>query len=104
MMVRLFTAAKLVLPNFSRLHPSIPSIYLEQRYIPIFSSTDLNKKANLHCSCCHCQVARRSSFLLVFNQALTVQYSVFNKTQIKYIKYFITINYFWRKQNSLARF
>ena len=33
-----------------------------------------------------------SSFLLVFNQALAVQYnSVFKKTQIKYLKHFITI-------------
>ena len=30
-----------------------------------------------------------SSFLLVFNQALAVQYSVFRKTQIKYLKHFI---------------
>ena len=37
MMVRLFTAAKLVKStNFSRLHPSIQSIGLEQRYIPVF--------------------------------------------------------------------
>ena len=32
-----------------------------------------------------------SSFLLVFNQALAVQYSVFNKTQIKYLKHITTI-------------
>ena len=32
-----------------------------------------------------------SSFLLVFNQALTVKYSVFNKTQIRYLNHFITI-------------
>ena len=33
-----------------------------------------------------------SSFLLVSNQALAVQYnSVFKKTQIKYLKHFITI-------------
>ena len=31
------------------------------------------------------------SFLVVFNQALEVQYSVFNKTQIKYLKHFFTI-------------
>ena len=36
-MVSLFAAAKLVKStNFSRLHPSIPGIYLEQRYIPVF--------------------------------------------------------------------
>ena len=29
------TASKL-LPNFSRVHPSIPVICLEQRYIPVF--------------------------------------------------------------------
>ena len=54
--------------------------------------------------CCHCLVRGRpgSSFLLVFNQALTVQYSVFDKTQIKYLKHFNTINYFLRKQTSLA--
>ena len=59
----------------------------------------------LHCWGCLClgrgngQVG--SSFLLVFNQALTVKYSVFNKTQIKNLNNFITINqlgnYFWRK-------
>ena len=46
-----------------------------------------------------------SSFLLVFNQALTVKCPVFDKTQIKYLNHFITLNYFWRKQQtSLARF
>ena len=60
---------------------------------------------NIHC--CHCvdgggQVILSS--LLVFNQTLTVQYSVFDKTQIKYLEHFITINYFWKKQTFLARF
>ena len=32
-----------------------------------------------------------SSFLLVFNQALTVKYSVYNKTQIRSLNHFITI-------------
>ena len=49
---------------------------------------------NLHC--CHCLgggglVAFFLSFLLVYNQALAAQYSVFNKTQIKYLKLIITI-------------
>ena len=60
---------------------------------------------NIHC--CHCvdgggQVILSS--LLVFNQTLTVQYSVFDKTQTKYLEHFITINYFWKKQTFLARF
>ena len=32
-----------------------------------------------------------SSSLLVFNQPLEVQYSVFTKTQIKYLKHFFTL-------------
>ena len=60
---------------------------------------------NIHC--CHCvegggQVILSS--LLVFSQTLTVQYSVFNKTQIKYLEHFITIKYFRRNQTFLARF
>ena len=58
MMVRLFTAAKLSQStDLSRLHPRIPCICLDERYIPIFvqrhgCSNDLNKMTNLHC--CHC--------------------------------------------------
>ena len=57
-MVRLFTAAKLSQStDLSRLHPRIPCICLDERYIPIFvqrygCSDDLNKMTNLHS--CHC--------------------------------------------------
>ena len=49
------TAAKLVKStDLSRLHPRIPSICLEERYIPVFverygCSNDLNEITNLHC-------------------------------------------------------
>ena len=54
MVVRLFTAAKLVKStDLSRLQPRIQSICLEERYIPVFlqrhgCSNDLNEMTNLH--------------------------------------------------------
>ena len=52
----------------------------------------VNKMTNLHCY--HCLEGGGGSgsfFLLVFNQALAVQYLVLNKKLIEYLKYFIPI-------------
>ena len=96
MMVRLFTAAKLLLStDLSRLHRRIPCICLEKRYIPIFDqrcSNGLNKMTNLHC--CHClgrdgQVALSSLFSIKLTLAVHIQ--CLTKTQFKYLKHFITI-------------
>ena len=96
MMVSLFTATKLVKStDLLRLYPWIPSICLEERYIPVFVQrygccNDLNQMTNLYC--CHGLegVWPGSSFLLVFDQAFAVQYSVSNKIQNTYLKHFIT--------------
>ena len=99
MMVRLFTAAKLLYStHLSRLHLRISCISLEERNIPIFvqrygCSNDLSKMTNLHC--CHCpggggQVVPFSWFsikLWQFNiQCLT-------NSQINYLKNFSTIKF-----------